>query len=456
MVRDVARALGKEVRLVIVGQGTPVDRDILERLEAPLTHLLRNAVDHGVESPEVRRASAKPDEGTITLEASHRGGMLLVSVSDDGPGIDLARVREAIVARHLTTRDTAARMTDAELFEFLFLPGFSLKTEVTEISGRGVGLDVVQSMAKQVRGVARVSSDLGTGTRFQLQLPLTLSVVRALLVEVVGEAYAIPSACIVRTLKLPRETIETVEGRQHFHFEGQQVGLVTLHQILSRGEALAGDEVVSVLVIGDGSHLYGVAVDKFLGGRELVVHPLDARLGKVKDLAAASLMDDGSPVLILDVEDLIRSVDKLISMGRLTRVQSEGGRGARQRNKRVLVVDDSLTVRELERKLLDSKGYEVEIAVNGMDAWNAVRTGHFDLVVTDIDMPRMDGIELVSHIKKDVALKGLPVMIVSYKDREEDRRRGLDAGADYYLTKGSFHNDTLLQAVADLIGEASA
>ena len=187
-----------------------------------------------------------------------------------------------------------------------------------------------------------------------------------------------------------------------------------------------------------------------------MVQPLDPRLGKVKDIGAGALMEDGSPVLIVDVEDMMRSVDKLISAGRLTQVQREVARAATRQRKRVLVVDDSLTVRELERKLLNGRGYEVEVADDGMDGWNAVRTGHFDLVVTDIDMPRMDGIELVNLIKKDAHLKSLRVMIVSYKDQEEDRRRGLDAGADYYLTKGSFHDETLLHAVTDLIGEAVA
>ena len=327
---------------------------------------------------------------------------------------------------------------------------------MTEISGRGVGLDVVQDMVKQVRGTVRVSSQPGKGTRFQLQLPLTLSVVRTLLVEIGGEPYAFPLAHIVRTLKLPKDEIELLEGRQHFDLDGQPVGLVTAHQVLGGGEPeLAGDEL-PVVVVGDQQQRYGLVVDRFLGERELVVQPLDPRLGKIKDISAGALMEDGSPVLIVDVEDLIRSIDKLVAAGRLSTVQRGAGRRRREARKRVLVVDDSLTVRELERKLLDQHGYDVEVAVDGMDGWNAVRTGHFDLVVTDVDMPRMDGIELVTLIKKDPNLKSLPVMIVSYKDREEDRQRGLEAGADYYLTKGSFHDETLLQAVVDLIGEADA
>jgi two-component system, chemotaxis family, sensor histidine kinase and response regulator WspE len=211
-----------------------------------------------------------------------------------------------------------------------------------------------------------------------------------------------------------------------------------------------------VIVLGEPGHTYGLVVDRFLGERELVVHPLDPQLGKVKDIAAGALMEDGSPVLIVDAEDLLRSMDKLVAAGRPSAVRRGSAATDTRRRKRVLVVDDSLTVRELERKLLGNHGYDVEAAVDGMDGWNAVRTGQFDLVISDIDMPRMDGIELVTLINQDPHLASIPVMIVSYKDRDEDRRRGLEAGAAYYLTKGSFHDETLLNAVVDLIGEATS
>jgi two-component system sensor histidine kinase and response regulator WspE len=455
MIRDVGRSLAKEVRLEIIGEQTQVDRDILEKLEAPLNHLLRNAADHGIEFPEERVAAGKPREGTIWLEARHSAGMLLITVRDDGRGIDIEAVRRAVVARQLTNEETAAKMSDAELLEFLFLPGFTMKPEVTEISGRGVGLDVVQVTMKQLRGTLRTTSDPGRGTTIQLQLPLTLSVLRALVVEIAGEPYGIPLAAITRTLKLPKDSIEALEGRPHFDFEGQRVGLVTAHQVFEKGsQPVPGDEM-PVVVVGERSNRYGLVVDRFLGERELVVQPLDARLGKVKDISAGALTDDGTPLLIIDVEDLVRSVEKLSAAGRLDGVQGNGSSAASETRarKRVLVVDDSLTVRELERKLLESRGYEVEIAVDGMDGWNAIRTGNHDLVITDIDMPRLDGIELVSLIRRDPNLKTKPVMIVSYKDREEDRVRGLEAGADYYLTKGSFHDESLISSVADLIGQ---
>ena len=455
-VRDLGRGLSKQVRLEIVGEETQVDRDILEKLDAPLGHLLRNAVDHGIETPENRRAAGKPDEGVIRLEARHRAGMLQILVSDDGPGIDLDQLRQTVVERKLTNAEIADKLTPAELLEFLFLPGFTMKDTVTEISGRGVGLDAVQNVLKQVRGTIRVSFEPGKGTRFQLQLPLTMSVVRTLLVDIGGEVYAFPLASIVRTIKLPREEIELLEGRQYFNFDRRPVGLFSAHLVLGGGEPMLAGDALPVIVVGEPGNAYGLVADRFLGERELVVQPLDARLGKIKDIAAGAILEDGLPVLIVDIEDMLRSVDKLISAGTLSKVRRGADTATARKRKRVLVIDDSLTVRELERKLLDQHGYEVEAAVDGMDGWNAARTGHFDLIITDIDMPRMDGIELVTLLKKDANLKSLPVMVVSYKDREEDRLRGLAAGADYYLTKSSFQDETLVQAVLDLIGEAEA
>ena len=452
MVRDLARELGKQLRLDIAGQDTQVDRNILERLDAPLGHLLRNALDHGIETPEERLAAGKPAEAVLSIEARHSAGRLQVTVSDDGRGIDLERLRAMVIDRKLSTAETAAKLTDAELLEFLFLPGFTMKESVTDISGRGVGLDVVQNVLKRIRGTVRTSTRRGQGTRFQLELPLTLSVARTLLVEVGAEAYALPLAYIKHALKLAPDDIELLEGRPHFSMSGRSVGLVTAHQLLGVAPPQAAADSLAVIVLGDATHSYGLMVDRFLGERELVVHPLDPRLGKIKDVAAGALMEDGSPALILDVEDVIRSIEKLAGAGGLSGVARAAPDAGQPKRKRILVVEDSFTVRELERKILVNGGFEVEVAVDGMDGWNAARAGQFDLVITDIDMPRMDGIELVTLIKKDPHVKSLPVMIVSYKDRPQDRRRGLDAGADYYLAKGSFHDEALLHAVVDLIG----
>ncbi len=454
LVRDVSRQLGKKVEFEVRGENTGVDRDILDKLEAPLNHLIRNALDHAIELPEERAASRKNAVGTIRLEARHRAGMLQITLTDDGRGIDSTRLRAKVVERGLATRAMAERLSEAELLEFLFLPGFSTKEAVTELSGRGVGLDVVQSMVRAVGGFVRVSTQLGKGTRFSLQLPITRSVVRALLVRIGGEPYAFPLNRIDRILVLGHADIKVLEGRRHFLMDDQPVGLVDAAQVLELSSGASHDAALSVVVASDRSHRFGMIVDEFLGERDLEVRPLDPRLGKVPDINSASVLEDGFPVLIIDVEDMVRSIDNLLSGRRLKAVPGDSETGRAHALKRVLVVDDSLTVRELERQMLEGRGYSVSIAVDGLDGWNAVRAGHYDLVISDVDMPRMDGIQLVQSIKNDARLKALPVVIVSYKDRPEDRMRGLDAGADAYLTKSSFHDQTLLETVVDLIGES--
>ncbi|PKQ41646.1 hybrid sensor histidine kinase/response regulator [Pseudomonas sp. YY-1] len=453
MLRDLGRSLGKQVRLEIEGENTQVDRDVLERLEAPLTHLLRNAVDHGIEPPALRARKGKPEEGVVQLRARHHAGMLVLEVSDDGAGIDLERVAQAVIKRRFATAEQVEQMTEEELLAFLFLPGFSMSQQVTEVSGRGVGLDVVQHEIRRMRGNVRLLQNPDQGCLFHLELPLTLSVVRALVVTIGGEAYAFPLAQIERMLRLPRSAIVQLEGRQHFWLEDEHVGLISAAQLLRCNEKQGDDDSIPIVLIRDREQYHGLAVEAFLGEFTLVLMPLDGRLGKVRDVAAGALLHDGTPVLILDVDDLLNSVSKLLDTGHLERVDHASH--ARQTvSKRVLVVDDSLTVRELERKLLLSRGYQVSVAVDGMDGWNALRAETFDLLITDIDMPRMDGIELVTLVRQDPRLRSLPVMVVSYKDREEDRRRGLEAGADYYLAKASFHDEALLDAVQTLIGEA--
>ncbi|AKQ61163.1 hybrid sensor histidine kinase/response regulator [Bordetella hinzii] len=451
--RDLARSLGKQARLEILGEDTQVDRDIIDKLDAPLMQLVRNAVDHGLETPQVRAATGKAPEGRVVLGARHAGGRLVIDVADDGAGIDIESLRQRVIDRGLTDGQTAARLSEAELLEFLFLPGFSTRGEVTEISGRGVGLDVVQSMLRQLRGSVRVQQQPGQGTRFSLELPLSLSVVRGLLVEIGGDIYAFPLGAVSRALNVPRTEIGQLEGRQYFRFEDQSIGLVSARQVLGLGAEPAPAETLSVVVIGDHGARYGVAVDRYVGERTLVAQPLDPRLGKVRDISAGALLDDGTPLLILDVEDLLASVRQRVEGGEVPRMDGAAANAPARARRRVLVVDDSLTVRELERKLLLNRGYDVAVAVDGMEGWNMLRGETFDLVITDVDMPRMDGIELVTRLKADARLRDTPVMVVSYKDREEDRQRGLDAGADYYLAKSSFHDDALMQAVEDLIGE---
>ncbi len=466
IIRDIARQLGKQVKLEILGKSTPVDRDILEKLEAPLIHLLRNAIAHGIELPQERLALGKSAEGIVQLEAIHQSGMLSITVSDDGRGVDFGQLRRKIVSKGIVNTEIAEKLTETELIDFLFLPGFSTAETITEISGRGVGLDIVQSMVQQVGGKLRAISHPNRGIKFYLQLPLTLSVIRSLLVEISGEVYAFPITRIERLIMISKADIFPIENRHVFRLDDQNIGLISAQQILNLNESSLNltQEALAVVIVNSNpndsvtvasassSNSYGVVVDRFLGAQDLVVRPLDARLGKVQDISAAALMEDGTIALIIDVEDLVRSIDKLLATQHLNKI-SQTAIPFIKEPLRILVVDDSITVREVERKLLENNGYKVEVAVNGIDAWNAIRTNQYDLIITDVDMPRMNGIELVTQIKNHPDFKSLPVIIVSYKDREEDYLKGLDVGANYYLTKSSFHDDTLIKAVIDLIGK---
>lgn len=454
LVRDISNSLEKDVKLSIRGLATRVDRDILEKLQAPLNHMIRNAIDHGVETKEDRLAAGKTEQGSIRIEAMHSAGMLSIIIQDDGAGIDQVALRKKIVAKGMVNQEMAGKLSESELFDFLFLPNFSTCESVSEISGRGVGLDVVHSTIQELRGQIRATSTFGEGLKFHIQLPLTLSVVRVLLVEIANEIYAFPLAKIDQTLKLQRSHIETMEGRQYFTYGDRHIGIITAHQLLQTSSCVEHDNDIPVVILGDKNHQYGIVIDDFIGERNLIVHPIDSRLGKIQDISAASLTEDGLPILIFDTDDLLRSIDILLSDSRINKLGQDVSEDGESRAKRVLIVDDSITVREVERNLLTSKGYYVEVAIDGMDGWNAVRTNHYDLIVSDIDMPRMNGFEFVNMLKNDERLKNIPVIIVSYKDREEDRERGLEVGADYYLTKGSFHDDTLVEAALDLIGPA--
>jgi two-component system sensor histidine kinase and response regulator WspE len=453
LVRDVARMLGRQVRFEMEGLQTPVDRDILARLDAPLNHILRNAIDHGVESPEDRRASGKGEAAMLRLEARHHAGMLEVRVRDDGRGIDPERIRAKVVERRLQSPEVAQGLARAELLEFLFLPGFSTAGAVTEVSGRGVGLDVVHQTMREIGGSVRVESEPGRGTTFVLALPITLSVIRAALIEVSGERLAFPLARIDRIERIATADLRRTEGRLAFDLDGESVGVLQASTLLELHGDPADDGQASILVIGGEGERAGLRVDGFLGERDLVVRPLDARLGRVPHVAASALDEDGVPLLVMDVEDMLVSIRRGLGEGRIRGVAAASLTRAGAGRRRILVAEDSITVREVERQMLMRAGYHVEVAVDGVDAWNQLCGGAFDMLITDVDMPRMSGIELVRAMRRDPRFERLPVAIVSYKDRPEDREAGLHAGANAYLTKNAFQDRTFLDTVTDLVGE---
>ncbi len=456
MVRDLGRSLGKKISLSIEGRNVPVDRDIMERLDAPIGHILRNACDHGIELPSVRVAAGKNPTGEIKIKAWHSAGSLMLRISDDGAGIDPELVRDKIKEGNLASAEMLSQMTNEEILEFLFLPNFSTKNSVTSVSGRGVGLDVVRTVMEEVGGSVRIFSRPGEGTVFLLKLPITRSVLRALCVRIDSQAYAIALNRLYRLVRISAKDVGTADNRSYFELEGRRVWLVDAARALGF-EASERNESdgITALVIADKKNLYALETGPDVLECDLVVRPLSERFGKIYCVQASALSESGEPVLILDVDDLISSIGKLLSGGAGTEnPRATTLNTASERKKKVLVVDDSLTVRETERQILEAGGYSVEVAVDGMDGWNAVRLGNFDLVVTDVDMPRMSGFELARHMRGNARLKNIPIVAVSYKDRPEDRRQGTASGVDCYLTKSSFQNDTFLDTVARLIKEA--
>jgi two-component system sensor histidine kinase and response regulator WspE len=380
--------------------------------------------------------------------------MLAIDISEDGAGIDLARVRARLVDSGRLGSEAAAALSEQALREHLFAPGFTTRSEVTEVSGRGVGLDVVRESIERLDGSVRLSTRQGHGTTFHLLVPISRAVTRALAVRSASEVYAFPSLRIDRVVRGERGDVVSEQGLQYLPLSGRNIGLVPLAELLDLGITRSQGERLDVVVVEHQGRLVGFVVDEFLGEYDLATRPLDARLGRVADVGAVALLTDGTPVVLLDVDDLMRS-----ALGReraSLAAAAQPADGGTARRKRVLVVDDSISVRELERQLLAGRGFEVEVAVDGVDAWTRLRDESFDLLITDVDMPRMNGIELTRSIKQDPRLRSLPVVIVSYRDRPEDRRRGLEARADSYLTKSDFQDESFLKLVHQLIGSAQA
>lgn len=450
LVRDLARKLGKKARLVIEGERIDVDRDVLFALDLPLTHLLRNALDHGLEVPAVRRATGKNVEGVLKLSASVRGGLLVIELSDDGAGVDPEQVRARLVECGHFDRELAARLDLVALHESLFTAGFSTRTKVTEISGRGVGLDAVQQMVRDIDGSTRLESKFGFGTRFEIQVPISRAILRALLVELEGEQCAFALSRVSRVVRTSARELVVDGGVRYLPFDGKNIGLVALAEHLEFGRTRYR-ETISVVVFEHLGRLVGCVVDSIVGEADLATQALDARLGRVADVASVALTAEGVGVIVLDVDDILRAA---FDPRRRVLASSAEAQASSALTKRILVVDDSISVRELERQLLSAAGFQVEVAIDGEDAWQKLAESDFDLLVTDIDMPRLDGLALTRSVRQDARLRSLPVIIVSYRNSPQDHARGMEVRADRYLTKSDFDNERFLNAVIDLIGPA--
>lgn len=451
LARDLSREQGKQVELAVRGEDVELDRTMLEALKPMLVHMLRNAIDHGIETPGERASSGKPEVGRIELEARYEGGMVTLAMRDDGRGIDPETVRKKALRLGLITAEEGRTLSDEETLYLVLRPGFSTRDVVTDVSGRGVGLDVVKSNLDRVRGNVVIGSEPGRGTEILLQLPLTLAVVAGLLVDCEGETYALPLHYVSQVTRLREEDILTEGGREILRWQGRVLPLLALREVLglpSRRHASLAERSTAVILHYGGQHLACI-VSASLGTRELLVKGTGGQLRRMRFFAGATPLPDGSPALILSVPDLFRA--RFETRGTRLRHEFEESR-ARAVRGRVLVVDDSITTRTMEKNILEAHGYLVEVAISGAEALAKMEDADFDLVVTDIEMPEMDGFELTRELRRRARSADTPVAIVSSRSSDEDRRKGLEIGAQAYIVKGSFDQGKLLDTVEALIG----
>lgn len=468
LVRDLANERGKQARLVVVGGTVEIDKRILEEISDPLRHLLQNAIDHGIETPKVREAAGKAGEGTVTISASQRGSHVHIKIQDDGAGLDASVLLASALNKNVISAEEARNYNESDIYDLVFRPGFSTRQNVDEISGRGVGMDVVQQNIKRLSGRVSLATEKGKGTTFTLEIPLTLATIDVLLVRTAGQLFALPSVMVEATLRPARDEVIMVENKPTLRLRNQLVPLVQLDHMLNLPSVETHKDsseqerfqavLLSASIGGTAGQDRGAEryicfeVDDLVDEREVVVKALSKFLENVPNVAGATLLGADGLALILDTFGLVQTARQ----GGIAPVFSPASVATTEiifspRARRILVVDDSLATRELERSILETAGYEVQTARDGADALQICRQNQFDLVLTDVEMPNMDGFRLTAALNSDERLRDIPVIVVSSRDSEEDKRRGLQAGAKAYIVKGQFEQNKLLETIARLV-----
>ena len=449
-VRDLSRAQGKEIDLVIEGDDLEIDRRIQDEMRDALLHLLRNAVDHGIEAGAQRRAQGKPPRGRITITIGQRdSGRAEIRIADDGAGIDLTRVRQAAQRLGVAAAESQTQENGEDTLPLIFLSGLSTSQALTDLSGRGLGLAIVQEKVEKLGGTISVASSVGAGTQFTIVLPFVIASFRGVLVEAGGAQFVLPTRQVERVARVPADEITTVENRETVTVGGRVYSLVWMRDILglSNGgpdeNAAAAGGYRHVVLLSWAGTMIAFVVDAIRDEREILMKGLGRQLVRVRNVAGATVLPTGEIALILDIQDLMKSAAAV-------RAPSRSAAPSLTR-KSILVAEDSITARTLFKHVLEAAGYRVKTAVDGLDAWMSLGDDTFDLVVSDVEMPKMDGFELTARIRNDQKLAKLPVILVTSLGSREDRERGIDAGASAYIVKDSFDQNSLLRIVGSLI-----
>lgn len=448
LVRDLSRDQGKEADLVIEGGGFEIDRRVMEEMKDPLIHLIRNCIDHGIETPAERIRKKKSPRGTVRLSfAPKDGNKTEIIVSDDGVGIDATSVKSAAVKRGVISPEEAKKLGEQEALSLVFLSGVSTSPIITEVSGRGLGLAIVREKVEKLNGVVSFETQMDAGTTFRIMVPLTLATFRGLLIRLNGSMFVLPAANVETVGRIKKEEIRTVENRDTIYINKRVISLVNLADALElkHGTDKSGsDENMKVVVLGYGEKSMAFTIDDIINEQEVLVKNLGRQLLRVRNISGATVLGNGRVVPILNIHDLLKSgvtaVPSLIPAPEV-----------KKKSKSILVVEDSITARTLLKNILESSGFEVKTAVDGVDAYSILKTSEFDLVLSDVSMPRMDGLELTSKIRSDSRLSELPVVLVTGLESSEDRERGIDVGANAYIVKSSFDQSNLLEVIQRLI-----
>jgi two-component system, chemotaxis family, sensor kinase CheA len=443
------------VELVIQGGEIEIDRRILEAMKDPLIHLLRNSIDHGIEKPAVRESRHKPPRGTITLAISQKdSGNAEVLVADDGAGIDVALVKAAAGRVGSRSVVNGQRAGEQDALALIFASGVSTSPFITDLSGRGLGLAIVREKVDGLGGSIKVESQHEVGTAFRIVLPLMLANFRGVIVRAGGQLFVIPAANVERVMSVACKDVRTVENRETISLGGQAVAMVRLSDVLAlprSREVGSQADAIEAAVLGQGGVRIAFGIEEILGEQEVLVKALGPQLVRVRNVAGASVLGTGQVVPVLNVSDLLKSAARHVVLPALPDDQPTPGKLGRADKPSILVVEDSITSRSLLTGILESAGYRVTAAVDGIDGYTTLKTGTFDLVVSDVEMPRMDGFDFTAKVRADKKLAQLPVVLVTALESREHRERGIDAGANAYIVKSSFDQSNLLEVIRRLL-----
>lgn len=457
MVRDLAHDQNKNVLLILRGDDIEIDKRILEGMKSPLIHLLRNSIDHGIETPLQRQNQGKDGQARLTVAVERLSGSeVQISVSDDGAGINVAKIRENALKTGVATPAELDSWDEAQILALIFQSGFSTSSIITEISGRGLGMAIVREQVEKLGGRITLETHRGQGTQFRIILPLTLSSFKGIVVRVAGQIFVLPTSDVERVIRLRAADIKTIENRETILVQRADGGrdLISLARLggvleLGRSDKSATDEFVEIVVLGAHEKRIAFVVDEIVNEQEVLVKPFAAPLVRVRNVAGATVLGSGKAVPILNVADLLKSAQG--SGASMNLQASSPETGETPHDKAILVAEDSITARMLLKNILESSGYRVTTAVDGMDALTTLKTGEFDAVISDVDMPRMNGFDLTAAIRHENRWAALPIILVTARESREDRERGIDVGANAYLVKSSFDQSNLLSVLQSLV-----